>query len=192
MLSSVRFAFQQPSTAIITSQRVFNFVNGSDSVQVRPDEFAQALLLQFQLPSEMVSDDVRVLDVQLDGLDSPDYATWLEFDKFEEVNSSKNSGQWLFDSLSVRIKPKFVHHTLEHMFKHWLLTHLPWQRAREPLVAVVAFARPQQQVDRRPELRVHYDLDGETFYFILENHYSKRFGAQNFTDLILLRQINLN
>lgn len=150
-------------------QRVFDFASGSQNVQVRPEHLVQVQVLQLRLPSELVSEDVQVLDARLHGLpDAPVYAAWIDFEQFMDLvdkNGSSVSRQWLLDGVSVRIKPKFVQPSLLLMLRHWMLAHPPWQRAAEPLVAVIAFERRQQVVGPL-SLQLDYQLDGESLLYL--------------------------
>jgi len=164
LLAAVRSASHPPSQSVrLEPQLVFEFESGRENVQVRPEHLLQVHVLQFELPSELVSEDVEVLAARLHGTrDAPDYAAWLEFERFSHVvaNASFLSAQRLLDSVSVRVKSKFVQPSLLQMLRHWMLEHPPWQRVAEPLVAVVAFERRQQVVSPL-SLEFTYRLDGE-------------------------------
>lgn len=170
LLAAVRDASRPPAQSVrLEPQRVFNFVSGSFDIVVRPEHLSEVQVLLLRLPSELVSEDVEVLDARIQGLrDTPDYATWLQFEKYMDAvgNYSFVSGQKLLDSFSELIKPKFVQPSLLLMLRHWMLEHPPWQRIAEPVVALVAFQLPHQKFGPL-SLELSYRLDGETLFSVL-------------------------
>ncbi|CAB3381252.1 Hypothetical predicted protein [Cloeon dipterum] len=161
VLSLLVRASLQLSTASLTADQHFLFVNASDGVHVRPDAFTHVLVASFPLPAELVSDDVRVSDVSVEGVPRrPGFASWIEADQLTRIVAAEGRQQWFLDDVVFGIKPRNVLDDVTLMLRRWMLQHVPWDRAHRPLVAVLAWHdRLLQQVVRPVRLLVRFHLD---------------------------------